>query len=169
MHIHAKLDALDTPAILHLLDVVDTVIAGAPCQEMIHRFLSTRSFQVGQVRTMLCTSTLNSRFVKAGLPTPFRYMRWARLVRFRALLADPTVTVLEAASLLGWETRAAAHREVRTLCGVTVMQFRYHGSVASLIAAGMAQLVVPHGEILRTFDPERPVRQAPRSLQRLAS
>ena len=101
----------------------------------------------------LCAQTLNSRFFRAGLPSPKRYITWARLAWAAKLAEAPAVTVADVAHRLGASSTQAFSRALRLHIGLSPREFRRRFTGASLLAHYRATLVTPHRERLLTFDP----------------
>src|SRR5690348_7261398 len=104
--------------------------AGAPeyCWRVFETlFLSPP--RVGNVRTLarqldVLPSTLMSRFFRAGLPAPKRYLAMARLVRAARLFENPGFSVANVANHLDYSSPQSFGRHVRTLMNITAGQFR---------------------------------------------
>lgn len=98
-------------------------------------------------------STLMSRFFRASLPSPKRYVAYSRLVWAAYLGESPAMSIAAIANRLNASSPQSFHRSVRTLMGMSAAQFRYSFNGASMFESFRAQLVTPHRETLRTFDP----------------
>jgi AraC-like DNA-binding protein len=62
---------------------------------------------------------LKARFRRKGLESPFTYLRWMRSFAVAELLADPEVTVAQAAEALGFTSDTNMCRMVKVLTGAT--------------------------------------------------
>ena len=69
-------------------------------------------------------STLMSRFFRARLPAPKRYLAMARLVRAARLFENPGFSVANVANHLDYSSPQSFGRHVRTLMDITAVQFR---------------------------------------------
>lgn len=101
----------------------------------------------------ICPSTLSSRFYRAHLPSPKRYLVFGRLVRAAYLLESPGLSVSAVADRLDASSPQSFQRSVRTYMGMTATQFREQYSGAAMLAHFCRTLVTPYAPKLRTFDP----------------
>src|SRR6185503_16340949 len=69
-------------------------------------------------------STLMSRFFRAGLPAPKRFLAMARLVRAAYLFENRGLSVANIANHLEYSSPQSFGRHVRTLLDMTAMEFR---------------------------------------------
>ena len=91
--------------------------------------LLTTSDRVGTVRELarrigVLPSTLMSRFFRAKLPAPKRYLAFARLLRAARLFEDPGHSIADVANALEYSSPQSFGRHVRTLLGMTAGEFR---------------------------------------------
>ena len=136
-------------------------LAGAP--EGCRRFfeaLFTAPAQVATVRALTATldvvpSTLMSRFLRAKLPSPKRYLAMARLARAARLFENGGLSVANVATHLDYSSPQSFGRHVRTLLGLTAVAFRQRYDGDGMIERFRAELVRPHAPVLRRFDPLR--------------
>jgi AraC-like DNA-binding protein len=98
-------------------------------------------------------STLLSRFFRAGLPSPKRYVALARLIAAARLLEGSDVSIASAASALGYASPQGFHRHVRLTLGMTARRFREAYTGQAMLDHFRATLIRPYAAILRTFDP----------------
>jgi AraC-like DNA-binding protein len=98
-------------------------------------------------------STLMSRFFRAGLPTPKRYLAMARLVRAARLFENAGFSVANVANHLDYSSPQSFGRHVRTLLHITAGEFRAEYDCASMFARFRADLVVPYADALRELRP----------------
>ena len=139
-------------------------LAGAP--EGCRRFfdaLFTATPQVGTVRQLagavgVVPSTLMSRFLRAGLPSPKRYLAMARLTRAARLFENAGLSVANVATHLDYSSPQSFGRHVRTLLGLTAVGFRQRYDGDGMLERFRAELVRPHVATLRRFDPLVPRR-----------
>ena len=110
----------------------------------------------------VCSSTLISRFYRAGLPSPKRYIATARLAWAARLAESPALSVAAIALRLDASSPQSFGRTVRTMTGMTAAQFRATYTGARMLDRFRATLVTPFRDTLRTFDPltERPATHA---------
>lgn len=100
-------------------------------------------------------TTLTSRFFRAGLPSPRRYLTWARLVWAAHLGEAPAFTIAAIASRLDASSPHAFSRSLRLHTGLSPSEFRRRFTGATMLDRYRAVLVTPHRERLRAFDPVR--------------
>lgn len=112
----------------------------------------TRAQQIA-ARLGVCPSTLVSRFYRAGLPSPKRYVGWARLVWAARLGESPALSLSTIAHRLDASSPQSFQRTVRTLTGLPASEFRRRFNGAAMLDQFRAELVAPYREALRDFDP----------------
>lgn len=98
-------------------------------------------------------STLMSRFFRAGLPAPKRYLATARLVRAAHLFENHGFSVANVANHLEYSSPQSFGRHVRTLMHLTAMEFRTRYSGAEMFDRFRTELVVPNLAALRRLSP----------------
>jgi AraC-like DNA-binding protein len=110
-------------------------------------------------------STLMSRFFRAGLPAPKRYLATARLVRAAQLFENPGLSVANVANRLDYSSPQSFGRHIRGLLRMTAVEFRQTYDGEGMLQRFREELVVPHRATLRAFAPlplavNRPIEQA---------
>ncbi len=105
------------------------------------------------IRMGLLPSTLMSRFFRARLPAPKRYLAYARLLRAARLFEDAGHSIASVANALDYSSPQSFGRHVRTLLGMTAGEFRARFTAATLLERLLADLVRPHREALRALQP----------------
>jgi AraC-like DNA-binding protein len=98
-------------------------------------------------------STLMSRFFRAGLPAPKRYLAVARLVRAARLFENPGFSVANIANHLDYSSPQSFGRHIRTVLGMTAVQFRQRYDGAGMLQHFREALVLPHADGLRRLKP----------------
>lgn len=98
-------------------------------------------------------STLMSRFFRAKLPPPKRYLAMARLTRAARLFENPGLSVANVANHLDYSSPQSFGRHVRTLLQLTAVQFRERYDGATMLQRFREELVLPCLDTLRTFTP----------------
>lgn len=134
-------------------------LAGAP--DDCWRFFASLFETVNGVSTVralarqLCVlpSTLMSRFFRAGLPAPKRYLAFARLVRAARLFENPGLSIANVANHLDYSSPQSFGRHVRTLIGTTALEFRRRYDGEGMLHCFREQLILPHVRTLRQFRP----------------
>jgi AraC-like DNA-binding protein len=134
-------------------------LAGAP-DDCWHFFetIFTCSSRVGNVRTLarllgVLPSTMMSRFFRAGVPAPKRYLAMARLVRAARLFENSGFSVANVANHLDYSSPQSFGRHVRTLLHITAGDFRHQYDGTSMLQRFRAELVLPYADSLRTLRP----------------
>ncbi|MBW7932878.1 MAG: helix-turn-helix transcriptional regulator [Gemmatimonadaceae bacterium] len=98
-------------------------------------------------------STLMSRFFRARLPAPKRYLAWARLIRAARLLENPGLSIANAANQLEYSSAQSFGRHVKTLLGVTAGEFRRAHDGMKMLNRFRDELLRPHRDQLRQLRP----------------
>jgi AraC-like DNA-binding protein len=98
-------------------------------------------------------STLMSRFFRAGLPAPKRYLAFARLVRAARLFENPGLSIANVANHLDYSSPQSFGRHVRTLMGMTALDFRRRYDGEGMLHYFRECLVLPYTTVLRQFRP----------------
>ena len=108
--------------------------------------------QMGRYLNVL-PGTLMSRFYRANLPSPKRYIDVGRLVRAARLLENAGLSVTSVARKLDYSSPQAFSRHVRCVLGMSPVRFReaYNGEM--MLARFREELILPHIPTLRTFRP----------------
>jgi AraC-like DNA-binding protein len=134
-------------------------LTGAPpdCWRFFE-LLFSHSPQIHTIRQLsrqlnILPSTLMSRFFRAKLPPPKRYLSLARLIRAAKLFENPGLSVASVANYLDYSSPQSFGRHVRTIMGVSPVVFRQDYDGAGMLQYFRAELIAPYGEILRDFRP----------------
>lgn len=114
--------------------------------------------RVGTVRLLarrldVLSSTLMSRFFRAQLPPPKRYLAMARLVRAARLFENPGFSVANVANHLDYSSPQSFGRHIRTLLGVTASEFRRRYDGEGMLEEFRQRLVLPYRETLLVLHP----------------
>jgi AraC-like DNA-binding protein len=104
----------------------------------------------------IAPTTLTSRFGRAGLPSPKRYLSAVRLLHAAYLFQTPGLAIADVAYRLDYSSPQSFGRHVRAQLGVTAAAFRTSVSFELSIARFVDVLVLPHREALRVFHPLAP-------------
>jgi AraC-like DNA-binding protein len=86
---------------------------------------------------------LKARFRRKGLDSPFTFLRWLRSFAVAELLADPDVTVAQAADALGFTSGTNMCRMVKVLTGETPGSLRDPGVRRTLRVAFVREHLGP--------------------------
>jgi AraC-like DNA-binding protein len=120
--------------------------------------LFTSPPRVGNVRQLsrlldVVPSTLMSRFFRARVPAPKRYLAMARLVRAARLFENSGFSIANVANHLDYSSPQSFGRHVRTLLQVTAGEFRHRYDGAGMFERFRVELVLPYLNALRTLRP----------------
>jgi AraC-like DNA-binding protein len=118
----------------------------------------TCSPRLGNVRLLarhldVTASTLMSRFFRAGVPTPKRYLAMARLVRAARLFENSGFSIANVANHLDYSSPQSFGRHVRTLLRITAGEFREQYDCANMLTRFRVDLITPYIDSLRTLRP----------------
>jgi AraC-like DNA-binding protein len=113
---------------------------------------------IGTIRSLsrhlgVIPSTLMSRFFRARLPAPKRYLATARLVRAAQLFENPGLSVANVANRLDYSSPQSFGRHVRGLIQLTAVEFRQRYDGEGMLERFRADLVLPYLTTLRNFTP----------------
>ncbi len=98
-------------------------------------------------------STLMSRFFRAGIPAPKRYLAWARLVRAARLFENTGFSVANIANHMDYSSPQSFGRHVRTTLGLTASEFRARYDCIGMFERFRQELIEPYGKELRHLRP----------------
>ncbi len=120
--------------------------------------LFTPEFRVSTVRQLsrrlnVLPSTLMSRFFRARLPAPKRYLAFARLIRAARLFENPGLSISDVANHLDYSSPQSFGRHVRTLLDVTAGEFRCTYDGERMLGRFRRELIAPNIELLRRLRP----------------
>lgn len=130
--------------------------APADCQLFFEQLFRPRT--AGTIRVLarglgVLPSTLMSRFFRARLPAPKRYLAMARLVRAARLLENPGLSIASVANHLDYSSPQSFGRHVRTMIQLTAVEFRERYDGEGMLQRFRTELVLPYVEVLRRFSP----------------
>jgi AraC-like DNA-binding protein len=98
-------------------------------------------------------STLMSRFFRAELPAPKRYLSFARLIRAARLFENPGLSVARVSNHLDYSSPQSFGRHVRTMMKMSPVKFRTTYDGQGMLQLFRTELVLPYLETLSTFRP----------------
>lgn len=105
-------------------------------------------------------TTLTSRFLRAGLPSPKRYLAFARLVRAARLLEAPGRSLAATALALDYSSAQSFNRHVQGLLGLSAVEFRKSYDARAMLARLCEEMILPHLSALEALDGGRLPRSA---------
>jgi AraC-like DNA-binding protein len=98
-------------------------------------------------------STFMSRFFRARLPSPKRYLAAVRLLYVTALLEMRGLSVADVAYRLEYSSPQSFGRHLRALTGMTAGEFRRRVTFVGALERFVAEMVVPFRSVFSTFHP----------------
>lgn len=98
-------------------------------------------------------STLMSRFFRANLPAPKKYLALSRLIRAARLFENPGLSVASVANHLDYSSPQSFGRHVRTMMKMSPVTFRNRFDGQGMVQFFRTQLVLPYVGTLRAFHP----------------
>jgi len=130
----------------------------SPCCRLYFRWMISAAPRTASVRALLRplglpASTFMSRFFRAGLPSPKRYLAATRLLHAAALLEQPALSVTDVAYRLEYSSPQSFGRHVRSHTGLTATAFRKRHSLEHALARFDQELIAPFRPAFRTFRP----------------
>jgi AraC-like DNA-binding protein len=134
-------------------------LAGAPADcWRFFELLFSNAPQIHNVRQMakqmnILPSTLMSRFFRAHLPPPKRYLSLARLIRAAKLFENPGLSVASVANYLNYSSPQSFGRHVRTVMRMSPVVFRETYDGTGMLQYFRAELILPYAEMLKSFKP----------------
>jgi AraC-like DNA-binding protein len=120
--------------------------------------LFTNGDRVQTVRTLarrlgVLPSTLMSRFFRARLPAPKRYLAFARLVRAARLLENPGLSVADVANHLDYSSPQSFGRHVKTVLAMSATDFRRRFDGQGMLRHFRETLLLPYLPVLHALRP----------------
>lgn len=134
-------------------------LSGAPADcWRFFELLFSNTPQIHTVRQLarqmnILPSTLMSRFFRAHLPPPKKYLSTARLIRAAKLFENPGLSIASVANYLDYSSPQSFGRHVRTVMKMSPVIFRETYDGVGMLQFFRNELVLPHVEILRAFRP----------------
>ncbi|HJQ11290.1 MAG TPA: helix-turn-helix domain-containing protein [Gemmatimonadaceae bacterium] len=98
-------------------------------------------------------STLMSRFFRAKLPAPKRYLSLARLIRAARLFENPGLSVARVANHLDYSSPQSFGRHVRTVMRMSPVKFRATYDGQGMLQFFRLELILPYIDVLCNFRP----------------
>lgn len=105
------------------------------------------------LRMQVLPSTMMSRFFRAKLPAPKRYLAYARLLRAARLFEDQGHSIADVANALDFSSPQSFGRHVQTFLKISAGEFRRHYTADKMLQLFMDELVRPHKDKLRRLRP----------------
>jgi AraC-like DNA-binding protein len=99
------------------------------------------------------SSTFTSRFYRAGLPSPKRYLSAIRIIYAAAFLELPGLSLSDVAYRLEYSSPQSFGRHLRTVMGTTAGEFRTRYPFQQALGEFLERLIVPFQHTFSTFHP----------------
>jgi AraC-like DNA-binding protein len=134
-------------------------LSGAPADcWRFFELLFSHSPQIHTVRQLsrqmnILPSSLMSRFFRAHLPPPKKYLSLARLIRAAKLFENPGLSVASVANYLDYSSPQSFGRHVRTIMAMSPVEFRETYDGTGMLQHFRNEMILPHAATLRTFRP----------------
>jgi AraC-like DNA-binding protein len=130
-----------TPDCRHYFEVMVRIAPATPSVRAIARRFRVRP------------STFMSRFFRAGLISPKRYLAAIRLVYAAALFETAGFSVSDVAYRLEYSSPQSLGRHLRAITGLTANEFRRRYPFSAALEDFVHRLIVPFRNTFRTFHP----------------
>lgn len=101
----------------------------------------------------ISASTLMSRFFRAKLPPPKKYLAVARLAHAARLLENPGASVSSVANSLDYSSPQSFGRHLQLFLQLTPREFRRRYDGEGMLECFRAELIAPYREQLWSFNP----------------
>jgi AraC-like DNA-binding protein len=99
------------------------------------------------------SSTLMSKFYRAGLPSPKSYLAGVRLLHAAYLFQNPGLSVADVAYRLDYSSPQSFSRHLKAMLGVTAGEFRQRFPFDLALTRFVDLLITPYREALRALHP----------------
>ena len=136
---------------------IDLTGAHPDCRQFFEILFSVPN-GIGTVRLLarylgIVPSTLMSRFFRAKLPAPKRYLAMTRLIRAAQLFENPGLSVANVANRLDYSSPQSFGRHIRGLIQLTAVEFRQKYDGEGMLQRFREDLIIPYLARLKTFTP----------------
>ena len=136
---------------------IDLTGAHPDCRQFFEILFSVPN-GIGTVRLLarylgVVPSTLMSRFFRAKLPAPKRYLAMTRLIRAAQLFENPGLSVANVANRLDYSSPQSFGRHIRGLIQLTAVEFRQKYDGEGMLQRFREDLIIPYLGRLKTFTP----------------
>ena len=141
------------------LGQLSTDLSGAPidCWRFFE-LLFSHSPQIHTVRQLarhmyVLPSSLMSRFFRAHLPSPKKYLSLARLIRAAKLFENPGLSIASVSNYLDYSSPQSFGRHIRTVMHMSPVEFRETYDGAGMLQHFRSELVIPYATVFKSFRP----------------
>ena len=141
-----------------LARIIPALDGATPGSRLFFHTLIRLAPTVGTVRALarrlnVRPSTFMSRFFRATLPSPKRYLAATRLVYATALFESRGLSIADVAYRLSYSSPQSFGRHVRALSGLTAGAYRAAWTFDDALHDFCDRLIVPYRPIFRAFHP----------------
>ena len=127
----------------------DALVCTAPETTTVRRLASALA---------ITPSTLVSRFVRSGLPSPKEHLVAIRLCHAAKLFDEGDLTIADVAYRMDFASPQSFGRHLRVVLGITPSEFRSRFPFCTMLQRFLDQFVVPHRPTWKHFRPLAPGR-----------
>lgn len=127
-------------------------------EEMCRTAPETTTVRALALRLEITPSTLVSRFVRAGLPSPKDHLVAVRLCHAARLFDEGELTIGDVAYRMDYASPQSFGRHLRAVMGITPGEFRSRYPFSVVLERFLDRLVRPHADTWRSFKPLAPGR-----------
>ncbi len=139
--------------------LVASVLSQAPedCRRFLEACFNSPA-RVGTIRLLskrlgVRSNTLMSRFYRAQLPAPKRYLAFARLARAATMFENPGLSVTQVSNALEYSSPQSFGRHIHTMLGVSAVTFRHEFTGDDMLERFITELITPYRDVLQAFHP----------------
>ena len=122
-------------------------------ETLVHLSKHVSSVRMLATHLDVLPSTLMSRFFRAGLPAPKRYLAMARLLRAAYLFENRGFSIANVANHLEYSSPQSFGRHIRGVMHMTALNFRLQYRGDDMLRLFEQELVAPHRAVLQEFNP----------------
>jgi AraC-like DNA-binding protein len=151
-----------SPTAMRILRRLDPALAGATrdCRAVFEAIVR-RAPMITTVLLLaehfgVAPSTFMSRFFRAGVPSPKRYLSAIRILYAAALFEVPGLSVADVAYRLQYSSPQSFGRHLSTVMGTTAGEFRTRFPFETALEDFVRRLIDPYSSTFRTFHPLDP-------------
>jgi AraC-like DNA-binding protein len=126
--------------------------------ELVRTAPDTTTVRELAVRLSITPSTLVSRFVRSGLPSPKDHLVAVRICHAAKLFDEGDLTIGDVAYRLDFASPQSFGRHLRSVMGITPSEFRTRFPFSMVMDRFLERLVKPHLAVWRKFRPLAPGR-----------
>lgn len=143
-----------------VLELIETPSSGTVrfWEELVRTAPGTTTIRQLTTRLAISPSTLVSRFVRAGLPTPKDHLVAVRLCFAARLFDEGDLTVADVAYRLDYASPQSFGRHLRIILGITPTEFRARFPFCAVLARFLDRMIKPHLDVWKDFHPLAPGR-----------